>query len=79
MIRALFNIIGCLLFALLIWVCALCFFSNMSFKQATSYVTNKITSFVSSSAKKVDVPEHLSHTPSRAADAQLKRISDKLR
>ena len=79
MIKIIFNIICCLLFAFLIWVGVLCFFTNLSFNQAVSHILNTITGVVSSTTKNVDVPEHLSHTPSQAADAQLKRISDKLK
>ena len=76
MIRFLFNLIGLLIFAFIACVLYMYIFLHMSVSQAVHRIINAVTSTVSS--VRVDVPDHLSHTPSTAADNQLKRINSKL-
>ena len=70
------DLIGILLFAFIGCVLYMYFFMNMSISQAVNRIFNTITRSVSS--VQVDVPPHLSHTPSQAADAQLERVNNRL-
>ena len=76
MIRLLLDLTGILIFAFLACVLYMYFFLNMSISQAVQRVFNVVTHTVSS--VHIEVPEHLSHTPSTAADNQLRRINSKL-
>ena len=76
MIKILFNFIFCVLFAFLVYVCYLCFSTDMSFKQATTSTLNSITHIASRA--KSNAPDYMKHTPGQAADDRTKRIADQL-
>jgi len=74
--RFIMHLISWLLFAFIACVLYMYFFLNMSITQAVNKIFDTITHSVSK--VQVDVPAHLSHTPSQAADAQLERVNKRL-
>ena len=74
--RLLLNILGILILVFIGCVLYMYFFLNMSISQAVNKIYYTITHAFSN--VDVEVPAHLSHTPSQAADAQLERVAKKL-
>ena len=76
MIRLLLQLMGYVFFAFVACVLYMYFFLNMSINEAVRRIFDTVTRTASS--VRIEVPEHLSHTPSTAADNQIKRWADKL-